>query len=62
MIARYRLKRVEETCRKILMDIENGVIPPDSHELERFRTTVQDTIEQVDRFVGSQGARRTRDE
>ncbi len=55
VIARYRLNRVEGTCQKILMDIENGLIPPDSHELERFRSTVQDTIERVDRFIGGQG-------
>ncbi len=55
VIARYRLNRVEGICRKILVDIENGVIPPESHELERFRSTVQDTIEQMDRFVGGQG-------
>ena len=62
VIARYRLNRVEGICRKVLMDIENGVIMPDSPELERFRTTVQDTIEQVDRFIGGQGERSTRDE
>ncbi len=62
VIARYRLNRVEGICRKVLMDIENGVITPDSPELERFRTTVQDTIEQVDRFIGGQGERSTRDE
>ncbi len=62
VIARYRLNRVEGICRKVLMDIENGVIVPDSPELERFRTTVQDTIEQVDRFIGGQGERSTRDE
>ncbi len=55
VIARYRLNRVEGICQKILMDIENGVIPPDSQQLERFRSTVQDTIEQVDRFIGGQG-------
>ena len=62
VIARYRLNRVEGICRKVLMDIENGVITPDSPELERFRTTVQDTIEQVDRFIGGQRERSTRDE
>ncbi len=62
VIARYRLNRVEGICQKVLMDIENGVIPSDSHELERFRSTVQDTIEQVDRLVGGQGERSTRDE
>ncbi len=55
VIARYRLNRVEGICRKILMDIENGVIPSDSHELEQFRSTVQDTIEQVARLIGGQG-------
>ncbi len=55
VIARYRLNRVEGICRKILMDIENGVILHDSHELEQFRSTVQDTIEQVDRLIGGQG-------
>ncbi len=47
IIARFRLHRGEDICRAALSDIEAGVIPADSPELERFYSTLQQTTDQV---------------
>ncbi len=52
IIARFRLHRGEDICRAALSDIEAGVIPADSPELERFYSMLQQTTDGVAHVVG----------
>jgi hypothetical protein len=47
IIARFRLQRGEDICRSALSDIEAGVIPADSPDLEQFYSTLRRTTDQV---------------
>jgi hypothetical protein len=52
IIARFRLQRGEDICRAVVKDIEGGVIPASSSDLERFHSTLQATVEQTGRALG----------
>jgi hypothetical protein len=52
IIARFRLHRGEDICRGALSDIEAGVIPADSPDLEQFCSTLRETTERVAGMIG----------
>ena len=52
IIARFCLHRGEDICRAVVSDVEGGVIPANSPDLERFLSTLKSTAEQVGDVIG----------
>ncbi len=47
VLARFRLNRIVEMCQQAVLDFESGTTPIDSPELQRFHTTLKDTLERT---------------
>ncbi len=52
-VARFRLSRADDICRRVLADIAAGLIRPGSPDLNGLHATLRETTEQVGRFVRS---------
>ena len=47
IVARYRMKRVVEICRHLLLDIDTGLVSATEPELVEFRNVLEDTANRV---------------
>ncbi len=52
-VARFRLTRADEICRRVLADIAAGLIRAGSPDLNGLHATLRETTEQVGRFIRS---------
>jgi hypothetical protein len=47
-VAHFRLKRTEEMCRQVGLDIEHGSVTLENPDLALFYTTLKDTVGRID--------------
>lgn len=48
LMAHFRMKHAIDMCQRIVVDVCSG-LPLDPEQLQRFRATLEDTLEQLKR-------------
>lgn len=53
VIAKFRLKRAEDICKQVSIDIDSNDLTIDSPELQQFYTVLKNLYGRLDRFLRS---------
>lgn len=51
-VRKFRLRRAAQVCQAVLSGIVDGTIDPDTPGFDRFRSTVEETLERLERLRG----------
>ncbi len=52
-ISHFRLKRIMDMCRQVMMDIESATLGIDSAELRQLQPVLRDTLARIERLYKS---------